>query len=74
MIACETGKNKVSDHFPKFRKMVYIVLRAKRKTIDYRLSRIVCYLIVKNKNSYNGIINKILNFYSIIIIRKWLYD
>ena len=45
-IACETSNNKVSDHFPKFRKMVDIGLKTKRETIDYRLSRYACYLIV----------------------------
>ena len=50
MIACETSNNKVSDHFPEFRKMVDIGSKTKRETIDYRLSRYACYLIVQNAN------------------------
>ena len=50
MIACESSNNKVSDHFPEFRKMVDIGSRTKRETIDYRLSRYACYLIVQNAN------------------------
>ena len=50
MIACETSNNKVSDHFPEFRKMVDIGSKTKRETTDYRLSRYACYLIVQNAN------------------------
>lgn len=50
MIACETSNNKVSDHFPEFRKMVDIGSKTKRETTDYRLSRHACYLIVQNAN------------------------
>ncbi len=50
MITCETSNNKVSDHFPEFRKMVDIGSKTKRETIDYRLSRYACYLIVQNAN------------------------
>lgn len=50
MISCETSNNRVSDHFPEFRKMVYIGANTKRETIDYRLSRYACYLIVQNAN------------------------
>ena len=50
MIACETSNNKVSDHFPEFRKMVDIGSKTKRETIDYHLSRYACYLIVQNAN------------------------
>jgi len=50
MIACETSNNRVSDHFPEFRKMVDIGSKTKRETIDYHLSRYACYLIVQNAN------------------------
>ncbi len=50
MVACETSNNRVSDHFPGFRKMVDIGSNTKRETIDYRLSRYACYLIVQNAN------------------------
>ncbi len=50
MIACEISNNNVNDHFPEFRKMVDIVSKTKRETIDYHLSRYACYLIVQNAN------------------------
>ena len=50
MIACETSNNKVNDHFPEFRKMVDIGSKSQRETIDYKLSRYACYLIVQNAN------------------------
>ena len=50
MIACKTSNNNVYDHFPEFRKMVDIGSKTRRETIDYRLSRYACYLIVQNAN------------------------
>jgi len=50
MIACETSKNDLYDHFPEFRKMVDIGSKTKREIIDYHLSRYACYLIVQNAN------------------------
>ena len=50
MTACETSNNNVLEHFPEFRKMVDIGSKTKRETIDYRLSRYACYLIVQNAN------------------------
>lgn len=48
MIACEASENEVVDHFPEVKKMVNIGSSATRKTIDYKLSRYACYLIVQN--------------------------
>lgn len=56
MIACETSNNKVSDHFPEFRKMVDIGSNTKRETIDYHLSRYACYLIVQNSDSRKEVV------------------
>ncbi|MBE6139790.1 MAG: DNA damage-inducible protein D [Firmicutes bacterium] len=50
MVACETSNNSALDHFPEFRKMVEIGSKTKRETIDYKLSRYACYLIVQNSN------------------------
>lgn len=50
MIACETSNNNVSEHFPEVRKLVEIGSKTKRETIDYKLSRYACYLIVQNAN------------------------
>ena len=46
--ACTNSKVKVSDHFVQTAKMVEIGSGAKRKQVDYELSRYACYLIVQN--------------------------
>ena len=48
MIACEASGKEIVDHFPEVRKMVTIGSDTSRKTIDYKLSRYACYLIVQN--------------------------
>ena len=50
MIACKTSNNNIQDHFPEVRKMVEIGSKTKRETVDYKLSRYACYLIVQNAN------------------------
>ncbi len=47
-IACETSNNRVGDHFLHLEKMINLAKGAKRKIIDYQLSRYACYLIVQN--------------------------
>ena len=49
-IACEKSNNAVLDHFTQVGKMVEIGSGAKRKQIDFKLSRYACYLIVQNAN------------------------
>lgn len=44
--ACNRSENKVHDHFVQVDKMVEIGSGAKRKQVDYKLSRYACYLIV----------------------------
>lgn len=51
MIACEVSKREIVDHFPEVKKMVSIGSDTTRKTIDYKLSRYACYLIVQNGDS-----------------------
>lgn len=45
-IACKNSNYIVSDHFAQVGKMVEIGSNAKRKQVDYVLSRYACYLIV----------------------------
>ena len=47
-ITCEKSKYAVSDHFSHLGKMVDIGSGAKRRQVDYKLSRYACYLIVQN--------------------------
>ena len=47
-VACEKSNNIIDDHFSQVGKMVEIGSGAKRKQVDYELSRYACYLIVQN--------------------------
>ena len=49
-IACENSNNAVSDHFSQVGKMINTGKTAKRKVVDFKLSRYACYLIVQNAN------------------------
>jgi len=48
MIACETSKYNISDHFADAGKMVQVGSGAKREMKDYKLTRYACYLIAQN--------------------------
>lgn len=49
--ACNSSNFNVLDHFVQADKMVEIGSGAKRKQVDYELSRYACYLIVQNSDS-----------------------
>ena len=55
MIACDTSKGNVCDHFVDVHKMVKTG-DSIRKIIDYHLSRYACYLIVQNGDSRKEVI------------------
>ena len=44
-IACTNNDYNVVDHFAGVGKMIEIAKKAKRKVLDYKLSRYACYLI-----------------------------
>ena len=46
--SCENSKFNVSDHFVEINKMIELGKNAKRRIIEYELSRYACYLIVQN--------------------------
>ena len=50
--ACLCSKNNVLDHFVQLDKMIQIAKGAKRKVLDYKLSRYACYLIAQNGDSH----------------------
>lgn len=65
MVACEMSNNKAFDHFPEFRKMVEIGSKTKRETIDYKLSRYACYLIVQNGDPNKEVIALAQTYFAI---------
>ena len=72
-ISCQNSEINVLDHFVHLDKMVEIGSGAKRKQVDYKLSRYACYLIVQNADSrkekdYD--IEKI--FWIIWVVKNWL--
>ena len=50
LIACDNSGMDIKNHFAEIGKMVEIGSGAKRKQIDYKLSRYACYLIVQNSD------------------------
>ena len=57
MNACESSNYNVSYHFAKVGKMIKLAKGAKRKIVDYKLSRYACYLIVQNGDSRKEVIS-----------------
>lgn len=55
-VACEQSNNIVSYHFTQVGKMIKIAKGAKRKIMDYKLSRYACYLIVQNSDPKKEVI------------------
>lgn len=47
-IACKISGQEVLDHFVEVNKMISLAKGAKRKVLDYKLTRYACYLIVMN--------------------------
>ena len=54
--ACNNSNVNVLDHFVQIDKMVKIGSGAKRKQVDYKLSRYACYLMVQNADSRKRIV------------------
>ena len=47
-IACKISDHDIEDHFAEVGKMITLAKGAKRKVLDYKLTRYACYLIVMN--------------------------
>ncbi len=56
IISCENSKFNVLDHFVEVNKMIELGKTAKRKIVEYKLSRYACYLIVQNADPSKEVI------------------
>ena len=54
--SCENSGNVICNHFVDINKMIVLAKGAKRKVIDYKLSRYACYLIVQNADPRKEVI------------------
>ena len=54
--ACEKSNQKIDNHFAHVGEMISIAKGAKRKILDYKLSRYACYLIVQNADSRKEVV------------------
>ena len=72
--ACKNSGMDPSDHFTEVIKMVALGSGAKRKTIDYHLSRYACYLIVQNGDPSKPVIADGQTYFAIQTRRQELAD
>ena len=63
--ACECSKNITENHFSQVGNMVLIGSSAKRKIMDYQLSRYACYLIAQNGDSRKEVIALAQTYFAI---------
>ena len=54
--ACVNSNNNIKNHFTQVGKMINLAKGAKRKIINYKLSRYACYLIAQNADSRKKVV------------------
>ena len=64
-ISCFNNGDNVIDHFLQVGKMIDLAKGAKRKILDYKLSRYACYLIVQNGDSRKKAISLAQKYFAI---------
>ncbi len=64
-IACKISQQEVSEHFAEVSKMFVIGNGAKRKQLDYKLTRYACYLIAQNGDSRKEVIALAQTYFAI---------
>ena len=74
MKACEKSNYNVLDHFPQVGKMIDIAKGAKRKVIDYKLSRYACYLIVMNGDPRKEVIALGQTYFAVQTRKQELFE
>ena len=72
--AIEACKRSVLDHFVQVDKMINLAKGAKRKIVDYKLSRYACYLISMNGDSHMPIIALAQTYFAVQTRRQELLD
>ena len=65
IMACKNSNFNVVDHFIDVSKMIEIAKGAKRKVLDYKLSRYACYLIAQNGDSRKSVIALAQTYFAI---------
>lgn len=56
IMSCKNSNFDVFNHFVEFNKMIELGKNAKRKIVDYKLSRYACYLMVQNADPSKEIV------------------
>ena len=74
ILACKNSGIEVADHFPEVRKMVKIGSSALKSTLDYKLTRYACYLVVQNGDPRKEIIALGQTYFAIQTRRQELAD
>lgn len=64
-IACKISDQEVLDHFVEINKMINLAKGAKRKVLDYKLTRYACYLIVMNGDPRKEIIALVQTYFAV---------
>ena len=54
--SCKNSNNEIDHHFSQVGKMIKLAKGAKRKVLDYKLSRYACYLIAQNADSKKEVV------------------
>jgi DNA-damage-inducible protein D len=74
MLACKNSGFDVTDHFPDVRKTIKMPKGAKKKVVDYELSRYACYLIVQNGDPRKEVIALGQTYFAIQTYRQEVAD
>ena len=72
--SCEMSNNCVTDHFVQLDKMIKLAKSAKRKIIDYKLSRYACYLIAQNADSHMKVIALAQTYFAVQTRKQELFE